>query len=200
MLKDELLELEKCLVHAKNPILPYLDKGIPFDSKKFASELKALDMDPTPDLIDLYNWKSGLPEQPWGFDFTLFSKGTFIHYMDTIATYKIVLKYEGMAFYKHLPIILHPVTSFEDPIMINLDEKSATYGSILYFSAMFTPSGPALVYDSLYSLVQTITECYRQNVYSFDEDGKLLCDDTKKLDSIRKKLNKKKSYWDDENW
>jgi hypothetical protein len=195
-LKEELLELEKCLIRAKNPILPYLNSGTPFDIEKFNAELNVLNMKPTQDMIALYNWKSGLPEQTWDFNLELFSGGTFIHYLDTISTYKIVLEYEGTEFYKLLPIILRPFIGSEDPVMINLDETSSTYGSILYYSAKSTPFGPALVYDSLHSLIQTIIECYHQNVYTFDVNGELLYNDTEKINNIRKKFNKKKSYWD----
>jgi len=198
-MKEELVELEKYLIQSKNPVLSYLDKGTPFDSKKFASELKLLDMEPTMDLIDLYNWKSGLPEQPFGFNFNLFSEGTFIHYMETITTYKTVFQYWGMEFYKLLPIILKPYLGAEDPVMINLDEKSSTHGSILYYSSQITPSGPTLIYDSLHSMIQTIIEHYRQNLYSIDENGELLYDNNnEKWDNIRKKFNKEKSLWDDD--
>ena len=198
MLKEELLELEKCLAQVKNPILSYLDRGIPFDSKKFISELNTLDIKPTQDLIDLYNWKSGLPEQPFGFNFNLFSGGTFIHYMETITTYKTVFQYFGMEFYKLLPIVLHSVLRSEDPVMINLNEESPTYGGILYYSSMSTPYGPVLVYDSLHSMIQTIIECYCQNVYFIGENGELLYEDNEKWNCIRKKFNKEKSYWDEE--
>ena len=201
MIKEELLELEKCLIQVKNPVLPYLNAGIPFDCKKFTSELKSLDMEPTPDLIDLYYWKSGMPEQPFGFNFNLFSEGTFIHYIETITIYKTIFQSWGLEFNKLLPIILKPYLGAEDPVMINLDEKSTTHGSILYYSSHITPFGPTLIYDSLHSMIQTIIERYRQNLYSIDENGELLYDNNnEKWDNIRKKFNKEKSLWDsDEN-
>jgi hypothetical protein len=140
MLKENLLELEKCLIRANNPILPYLDKGAPFDENRFVTELESLNMEVSRDLIDLYNWKSGLPEQPWGFDYQLFYHGTFIHYAETITTYKMVREREVVSgeFDCFLPIALGPYTGAEDPIMINLDKKSSTYGSIYYYSTMTT--------------------------------------------------------------
>jgi hypothetical protein len=197
MLKEYLLELEKCLIHAKNPILTYLDQGPSFDENKFALELESLHLNLSPDLADLYNWKSGLLQQPWGFNYNLFFDGTHIHYTETVPVYHIIVE-RDREFYENrlLPIILNPFTGYEDPVLIDLNKKSSTYGGIYYFSNIILDIAdePILIYDSLESMISTIIECYHQKIYTIDANGELFCE-TKKMNDMAKKMNAKSPYW-----
>lgn len=199
-MKELLKELENILIKKENPIVNYLQETEIFQEKDFIEVLENLKLKPLQELNDIYSWRVGLRGDlafSLDFKFSIFSFGNFIDYKSTSSLF-ILDKNTNKSFSPKgfLPIIYNGI--IEDPVLIDLNKKSSTYGQIFYYSTNVTMSDePVPIYDSLKKMIITICECYNEDVYSIETDGKLVWDN--KRESIISKKNNSKSkssFWD----
>jgi len=197
-MKGLLVELENILVKKKNPIIDYMQESEIFHEKDFIEVLENLKLNPLQALNDIYSWRVGLKGDlafSLDFKFSLFSFGNFIDYKSTSSLF--ILDNNTIKSFSpkgYLPIIYNGI--LEDPVLIDLSEKSSTYGQIFYYSPNVTLNDePVPIYDSLEKMIITICECYTKGVYSIEPDGKLVWDN-KKESIISRENNLKSRFWD----
>jgi len=195
-----LKELEKYLIEFNNPVVKYLDSGIPFDPDHFAEMLALLQLDVSEDLNALYSWKPGLKKEivnDLDFNFRVFNRGTHIEYTEALHTYQILVLQEKEIFEnRFFPFILIPGLGLGDPVLIDLSKKSKTFGQIFYDSPATGITEPTSIFDSLSSMIETIIECYRKGVYTLLKDGTLDFD-SKKILAVSSRINPNSDYWKD---
>lgn len=200
-MRDLLLKLEQCLLESKNPILNYLENNDTlcqnsFDKNHFLMVIKNIGLEITSELIELYEWKSGVNGQnllSLDFDYRMCDMGSFIDWRYTTSLYLLDKSTNKFFINKFLPIIYNGI--LEDPILIDLSAKSKTQGQLFYFSPSVTFGNIEPIYDSLESWVTTMIECYNKGIYVVNKQGILEITNEEKQLEITRKLNSKSAFW-----
>ena len=78
--------------------------------------------------------------------------------------------------------------------LIECNEDNENYGMIYFDTIDPEIEGIETIYDSLESLFETIIQCYKQRIYTFDSDNCLVCKRSEKK-RLAKKLNHMSKYW-----
>ena len=199
MIRTILEELEKCLQQIGNPILDYLNSGLPLLDKGFIYELNKMNLEPTEELLDLYRWRPFLSKKyidNQNFEYNLFDMGSIIDSAQLIEKSWILNGQNPNIFRnKYVPIVLNPILSYEDPIVMDLRTESSTYGGIFIYSPSICLSDkPIQIYDSLELMILTIVECYKNGAYYITSEG-MLEDNSEAITNIAQLLNKKSTFW-----
>ena len=195
-MKQLLNELEGILVQIKNPVLSDLNNSGDFDINQFETAMKNLHLVVPSELHDLYRWKTGIQTEKAlnpKYDYQTFSFGNHIDYNATVSLYILDQQTSKICGNRFLPIIYYGI--LEDPILIDLSEKSGTFGQLYYYSPSITFSPkPIPIYVSLTAWVKTIIDCYKEGVYLIDKNGTLVINDGES--EIAKRYNKNIDFWD----
>ena len=85
---------------------------------------------------------------------------------------------------------------YEDPVLINLNSKSKDFKAIYFYSPALLYPDPTKIYDSIESWMETIIQCYKNQIYHIDDEG-FLTVDSKAEDELSRKLNPNSEYWFD---
>lgn len=195
MLKEKLSILGKILIEKGNPIDNLMEE--PKDYDELFELLTNYKFSFLKDFIDFYLWKGGLK---WtllfkeeAFDCELTSFGNFFEIDGLLSFFTMeriskTLPYEN----KFLAFFLN---SSGDRVMIDLKEKSKTFGKIFIFAPSITLSSkPMKIFDSVESMVDTIIECYQKEAYKIS-NGKL--EINYDLESeIAQTINPHSEFWD----
>ena len=199
---DLLLELERCLLESKNPILDYLENNDAFgknlfDKNHFLMVIENIGLEATSELIELYEWKSGVNGQnllSLNFDYRMCDMGSFIDWSSATSLYLLDKSTNKFFTKRFLPVIYNGI--MEDPILIDLSKKSKTRGQLFYFSPNVTLSSkPVSIYDSLQTWIETMIESYDNNIYVVNEQGILEVTDKNKKLEITRRLNPNSQFW-----
>lgn len=203
-MKNLINELQEVLIKNNNPILNSMDCSLQYKTKKKILErFQNNDLICFPELLELYQWKSGCDTEFLldlnNEDFhdnivKLFSFGNFASYI--ISADMFLLNKRAQEYYADkcmVPFILNGY--FEYPILLNMNPQSNAYKSLFLLCPPITKSEkPVMMYDSLETWLTTIIQCYKQKIYHIDEKGHLNTDvDTEYI--LSKELNPKSEYW-----
>jgi len=173
MLKNLLNELEQCLIEAKNPILPYLEGGTPFDPDDFANRLHSLELDVCEDLNILYTWKPGLKKEfvnnPY-FKFQTFVLGSHMDYAEALRNYQLERE-KGTFESRFFPILLPPGFDPRSATFIDLSKRSDTFGKIYYDDPTREVTGFHPIFNSISEMIETFLIHYKYNLFTINEEG-----------------------------
>ncbi|WP_269226671.1 SMI1/KNR4 family protein [Flavobacterium eburneipallidum] len=195
MLREKLLILEKVLVEKGNPIVNSMEE--PKDYDELFELITNYKFSFSKDFIDFYLWKGGLKSTllftEEAFDCELTAFGNFFEIDGLLSFFTMeriskTLPYEN----KFLAFFLN---SSGDRVIIDLKEKSKTFGKIFIFSPSITLSSkPMQIFDSVESMVDTIIECYQKEAYKIS-NGKLEIDYDLESE-IAQAINPHSEFWD----
>lgn len=162
---------------------------------ELTSFLQKVNITLPPDVYALYAWRNGVDEDALESkvlgQLALFPLGIFIPF--EIALDEFVTHTEGRYWDKNLFPLFG--SGGGDYYIIDCQEDSSTFGMIYFYSPTNVDFyGVVTKFDSLNSLIITITECYNSNLYYIDEESYLEVD-FKKERSISKKNNSQSNYW-----
>ena len=176
MLKNLLNELEQCLIEAKNPILPYLEGGTPFDPDDFANRLHSLELDVCEDLNILYSWKPGLKKEFAAdprFKYDTFAFGSHMDYTEALRIYQLERE-KGTFESRFFPIFSRIGFKPETATFIDLSKKSKTFGKICHGNPIkFKPEELHLAFHSLSWMIESMVIYYKHGLFTIDEEGML---------------------------
>lgn len=195
MIKEKLLILEKLLIEKGNPILKSMEE--PRDYDELIELITNYKFSFLKDFVDFYSWKGGLNSallfKEEAFDYELSSFGNFFEISGMLSFFTMeriskTLTYEK----KYFPFFFN---SSGDRIIIDLIEKSKTFGKIFIFSPSITMSPkPMQIYDSIESMIDTLIECYQNGAYKV-ANGKLEIDFDLESKTAQK-FNPLSEFWD----
>jgi SMI1 / KNR4 family (SUKH-1) len=185
-------DLESYWKNHGTPILNKLQHGIIIEGNKIDNFYGEL---PT-DLFKLFKWKNGTkPENnvdPIG-SLCLFPLGMLLSFDEIIYTQKEMAGRELGWERTKLPL-------FEDGggeyFLIDCDSSKSSFGKIIYFSRGAVDFNRMIsIYDSLYTLFQTIYECNKSGVFNYNTEKGILDYDNLKKNKISRELNPLSDYW-----
>ena len=183
--------LNNILKEIKHPILNKFEDPEEEEDIKYKLVKTKLNIDE--DLMSLYLWHGGINGAAI-YDNTfveLFSFGSFIDLSSAISL--LLLDKKTLKIYNNKLPFIQSLTG--DVISIDLDNKSPTKGMLLLLSPSLTLSSNFVtVYDSVKKWIETIIECYNQDVYKLNSDGTLEVN-YKIEKEISKKINGNSDFW-----
>lgn len=192
-MKEKLLLLEKLLIEKESPVVKSLNEPIEYD--ELVEKITNHKFSFLKDFVDFYQWKDGQKLNLFtkgAFEYELTSFGNFFD-IDTLLSFFILEKVTKKLPYenKYLAFFFN---SCGDRIVIDLKEKSKTFGRLFIFAPSVTLSSkPMQIFDSIECMVDTIIECYQKGAYKID-NGKLIIDFD--LESrIAQEINPNSEFW-----
>lgn len=192
LLQDLLNELE-IQIKLKNPFfLNSLNQGI--NNFIINSLINGLGIELPPEVFQLYNWKNGTNmdgEFYLGAKW-LFRGGVFTSIERSIEAYQY---YSGKDEYWKKTMFMLFESGGGEMFIMDCNKESKTFGFIYKHSIGAIDYDVAITaYDSLYSWLKTILECYKKNIYHFDNSS-ILEFDFQAEAFISKKYNPKSKLW-----
>lgn len=201
-MKELIRDLETILIQSGNPILACMDQEENDKSEnKILKLFREINIKCCPELLELYRWKSGCDKKML-FEIENIEKSRKLCSFGNLSTISISTsmykEYQVCNQYWFIDECLFPLVFdgiYEDPVLINLNEKSKDYKAIYYYSpAVVLSEDPMKVYDSIESWIETIIQCYKKHIYRIDKEGYLI-NDVKAEVELTRKLNPDSEYW-----
>ncbi len=185
-------DLESYWKNKGTPILNKLNNGIDIEG----NYIDNFDGEMPKDVIQLFKWKNGIkPENNVDAigSVSLFPLGIFLSFDEIIYIQKEMAGKELGWERTKLPL-------FEDGggeyFLIDCDNSKSSFGRIIYFSHGAVDFNRMIsIYDSLYSLFQTIFECNKSGAFNYTTEKGILDFDSTKKNQISSKLNPLSDYW-----
>lgn len=199
MVQDEIVgklsAFEDYLAKVQSPILKRLNPGVDFNRGDF-EDFKSNNLVMPEAFFALYQWRNGtnldglsILAQTW-----LFRLASFMNFDKAFDLYSMMAGQD-----EFWPVTRFPL--FEsgggEVYTLECDERRNDYGMIYFYSpGELDFEVTASMFDSLYTLIDTIFSCYKEGVYSNDRaTGKLVTIDMKRLFAISRQKNPKSDYW-----
>ena len=91
----------------------------------------------------------------------------------------------------YIPLINDGCGSF---IMFN-NKPGIDYGKLCLHSPSLSFVEPITYYDSVYTMIETTIEAYKQNVFVYDSPNDFVDQDIDRFHEIGKEFNKNSKYW-----
>jgi len=136
----------------------------------------------------LFQWKGGVRDENGYF---MMKYGVLLTFSSIKGSVEFNNAHEAKYSSKLIPLISD---NGEDMLLFNTN-PGPHYGKLYLFSVpMLLIEEPVSYYDSLYSMVQTTIDAYKEKAYMHD-DSAMLDMDEDKFESIAKKYNKVSVYW-----
>jgi hypothetical protein len=137
----------------------------------------------------LYLWKGGVQKEG---GYLMMPFGELL----TFGTIKEII--QGNDIYDSL---LKPLISDNGEEIVLFNTKQGKhYGQLYLFSVpSLYLTHPIRCFDSLYSMIETTVEAYKENIYQFGKESKRLRIDWDKLTNLANKYNPKSTLWTNHN-
>lgn len=195
MIIEKLLILEKLLTEKGNPIVGLMEKSKDYD------ELSELIINHgfsyLEDFIDFYLWKRGLGttfycgEQVINCELASF--GNFFDIDILLSVYVLEKVTKTLPYEKKYVTFF--INSDGDRVVIDLKEKSKTFGKLFIYAPSITMSTkPMQIFDSIECMVDTLIELYQKGAYKISNG--LLEVDFDLESEIAQKINPHSEFWD----
>lgn len=186
--------LYEVLEEARSPLCGILQKGL---SRKTIDDcIQDLKVNFLPEMYELYSWRNGVREEDLDGktlgEFWLFPMGFFPPIDFAIEDYRVGMDIGWSSNY--FPLF---ASGGGDYYLIDCDKQSMTYKMVLYDSpSNIDFEGIVSKFDSLNSLLEAITECYKRKVYYYDfnKDRNLFVNRALEKE-IFMRHNPKSDYW-----
>lgn len=189
-------QLESEMEKAKAPVLQLLNPGL--EESKILTQLKTIGVTLPPEAIDLYKWHNGtgFKDNLYNAEQTLFFGALFPIINVAIETYVFYTKSDKNFKKQYFSLF---ETQGGVMFLIDCDKTSTNYGMILKhdISRVVSPKVVTTVYDSMACFIETITQCYKQGIYTIDdnEGQRVLSSDYIAEIMFSQKMNPKSKYW-----
>lgn len=193
MIKEKLLLLEKLLIERGNPVIKEMEESR--DYEELVEMISNYKFSFLKDFVDFYLWKRGHKSSFFkeeSFEYELTSFGNFFDIEPLLSLFMMeriskTLPYDN----KYLAFFFN---SCGDRVVIDLKEKSKTFGKLFVFAPSITLSSkPMQIFDSIECMVDTLIECYQKGAYKID-NGKLVIDFDLESE-IAQKNNPDSKFW-----
>lgn len=188
------LEIE--MENAKAPVRSLLNPGL--NESEILKMLEPIGVTLPPEAMELYKWRNGtkFQENLLNSAQTFFFGALFPALKDAVETY-VYYTQNDRDFKKQY------FSLFETPggvmFLIDCDQKSSNYGRILKhdISRAVAPRVVTTVYDSIACFIETITQCYKQGIYTNEnkQGQRVLQSDWISEIVLSHKMNPKSRYW-----
>lgn len=192
-MEEKLKRLDSILVNKKNPVITNL--LFPEKEEDIKDLINACKLSINKEFLDFFMWKDGIDSSllfsEKGYEFELSSFGNFFEIRGLLSHYTLEFR-TGMVYDKKYLAIFFSATG--DRILIDLCEKSSSFGKLFIFAPSVTLSDkPMQIFESISSMIETIIECYENMAYIISE-GKLTVN--YELESkIAKRINPNAEFW-----
>lgn len=142
-------------------------------------------------LRSLYSWKGGYnPDKVPGDLCQIMEFDVFLS-MEAITGHIEANKTHESWEDKFIPLVTDTTGQF---ILFNTEE-SDDYGKLYLYSTSLLIQKPISYYDSIYKMIETVIEEYKQGALVYDRQQDWLNCDIKKIRNIAGKINIKSDYW-----
>ena len=192
-MKKLLDELLKQLHISKSPLIDLLQNGV---TKASAEPLiKKYEINFPEELFDLYSWKNGIGRSEQRIyklgELYLFNLGIFRSINESLEIYQ---RCSGQFWANELFPVFE--SGGGDYYLVCCKEGTFSFGKVYFFS----PSSPDFqgiisIFDDLETLVETVIECYANNVYYFESDSPFLQINDALERDIAIRINPGSDYW-----
>jgi hypothetical protein len=181
-------KLESALNACGSPLPKLLEKGLSLNEIEF--HINKVNLKLPNEVVELYSWRNGTKGETNNEQ--LFTLGEFFSLQEAIETYKYFV--ENNYWKKSLfPLFGAGNSEF---FLIDCEATSNQYKMILFFSLTnYVAQQPLSYFDSLFTLISTVTDCYNSKAYSFDNGNFFVVKDPSKELEICKKHNPRSDYW-----
>lgn len=193
MIKEKLLLLEKLLIEKGNPIVKMMEE--PSDHDELIEVITNYEFSFLKDFVDFYLWKSGLKSDFFkeeAFKYELTSFGNYFDIESILSFFTMERISKSLPYdKKYLAFFFN---SCGDRVIIDLKEKSKTFGRLFIFAPSITLSSkPMQIFDSIECMVDTIVECYQKGAYKIENDKLIIDFDLES--EIAQKNNPHSEFW-----
>lgn len=188
--------LETEMEKAKAPVLPLLNPGL--NESEILKMLEPIRVTLPPEAVDLYKWHNGtkFQENLLNSGQTFFFGVLFPALNHAVEAYVYYTQNDENFKKRYFPL-------FETPggvmFLIDCDQKSSNYGMLLNhdISRAISPRVVTTVYDSMACFIETITQCYKQGIYTNEnrKGQRVLQSDWISEIVLCHKMNLKSRYW-----
>lgn len=193
-MKEKLLLLEKLLIEKGNPVIKEMEESR--DYEELVEMITNYKFSYLKDFVDFYSWKRGHKSSFFkeeAFEYELTSFGNFFDIEPLLSFFTMERISKALPYNnKYLAFFFN---SCGDRVVIDLKEKSKTFGKLFLFAPSITLSSkPMQIFDSIECMVDTIIECYQKEAYKI-ENGKLVVDFDLESE-IARNINTNSEFWD----
>ena len=180
----KLEELEGELKRIGAPVLDYFLNGL--DRDDIISLFRESSIEPTDELIELYQWRNGLGFKDIPVGRLIFGiEGVFYPLQESL---KIFNEFGEADWIKYFPVFS------DDAFLIQLNKEAKDYGRICIHSPALIINEPQSYFDSLSTMIETCIICFRNGFFSYDTNGFFEQDYDKSLE-VARNLNPNSDYW-----
>jgi hypothetical protein len=192
LMNESILNLHQVLSALPVSVLSYLNAGVPRSEAEAC--LNHLPFKLPAGVFELYEWRNGTDTNGFnGYlkELYLLRRGCFMPLSDSIEQYE---HFRDNDFEYYSASFFPLVNSFgEEHLVIDCDPQSPTYHMILSYEIkhVYLSEGAVPIYDSLQSMLETVTACYLQGAYFYAPGSPVLQIDFEAEEAITEKMNPK---------
>lgn len=185
-LPDILKKLEKILVRNNYSFKDGLSKA------EIKAQFENISIVAFNEIIDIYSWKNGLDDEILENDLELFPLGNFFSLEEAIQIYQYNVENNYWST-ELFPMFGAGNSEF---FLIDCNPTSKQYKRVLFLShTNYLAITPVSCYDDIQSLFLSVTECYEEKAYYFENADPYFSVDRLKEISINKRYNPSSEYW-----